>query len=53
MTREDLLETYEILSPAEAYEAFDAAGIEPETVGLVLGKEVENQYANWIYLTQK
>lgn len=52
MTRADLLALSE-LPAAEAFEAFDAAGLDPETVGLVLGEEAADAYSAWGYLNLK
>jgi hypothetical protein len=53
MTSEEITATYADLSPSEAFEAFDYAGVDNATIGVVLGQEVAQEYANWIYANLK
>lgn len=48
MTPEELLDTYTDLSASDAFEAFDAAGVDNATVAEVLGQEAAQEYASWI-----
>lgn len=53
MTRAELIDCYESLPPSEAFSAFTAAGIDPATVGLILGDEVADAYSTWGYYEKK
>lgn len=49
MTKNEICDTYADLSPAEAFEALDAAGVDNATVAEVLGQEAAQEYASWVY----
>lgn len=53
MTNEEIETTWAGSFPDEAFEAFDAAGVDSERVAIVLGKEAANEYLNWIYFNVK
>lgn len=53
MTPAEITATYADLSPDEAFEAYDAAGVDNATVGTVLGQEVAQEYASWVYFFLK
>lgn len=53
MTPAEIEANYAELSPDEAFEAFDAAGVDNATVAIVLGQEAANEYASWIYANLK
>ena len=45
----EILSTWSELSPAEAYEAFDAGGVGHDAVAAVLGDGVAAGYSDWVY----
>jgi hypothetical protein len=53
MTPAEIEATYAGSYPDEAFEAFDAAGVDNATIAVVLGQEAANEYASWIYANLK
>jgi hypothetical protein len=53
MTYDEIRETWGDLSAPEAFEAFEAAGVDNATVADAIGQEVAQEYAHWIYLNLK
>ena len=51
MTADEIKSAYADLSPSDAFEAFDAAGVDNATVAVVLGQEVAQEFGHWIYAT--
>lgn len=53
LTAEEIESFYAGTPPDEAFEALDAAGIDNEMVATVLGQEVAQEFATWIYMHVK
>lgn len=53
MTPEELETIYAAVSPDEAFETFDVMCVDNATVATVLGQEVAQEYAGWIYANLK
>ena len=53
MTTDEIKATWDELSEAEAFEAFDADSVDNATIVRVLGENVADDYSGWQYINIK